>query len=217
MGTDADIASIRWCTRRLVLRSLAEPDRAEFVRLHRISEEHLRPWSPAVPDGLGHDELFDAALERTREGTAAGTSVRFAAFVRDDPSEPEPTRFVGTFNLNNIVRGVFLNADAGWMVGADVLGRGYATEGVTALLDLAFTPGEEGGLGLHRVQANIIPANTRSLRVAVKAGFREEGCARAMLRIAGEWQDHLMFAKLADEHRARIQGAMPASESSSST
>ena len=44
------------------------------------------------------------------------------------------------------------------------------------MLDLAFVP-EPAGLGLHRVQANIVPANGPSLRVAEKAGFRREGLA----------------------------------------
>ena len=81
--------------------------------------------------------------------------------------------------------------------------QGLATEGVIAMLDLAFAP-EPAGLGLHRVQANIIPHNAPSLRVAEKAGFRREGLALAYLNIAGEWRDHLMFAKLADEHTLRF-------------
>ena len=47
---------------------------------------------------------------------------------------------------------------------------------------------------------SIIPTNTPSIRVAEKTGFRREGLARRYLKIAGEWQDHGMYAKLADEH-----------------
>jgi ribosomal-protein-alanine N-acetyltransferase len=84
------------------------------------------------------------------------------------------------------------------MVSAEVVGRGLATEGVRALLDVAFAA--PPGLALHRVQANVIPDNVRSLRVAEKAGFRREGYAPRYLKIAGEWRDHVMFAILADEH-----------------
>ena len=36
--------------------------------------------------------------------------------------------------------------------------------------------------------------------MAEKAGLRLEGRAKDYLEINGVWQDHLMFAKLADEH-----------------
>ena len=51
------------------------------------------------------------------------------------------------------------------------------------------------------MQANIIPRNLPSIRLAERMGFRLEGLALKYLKIAGEWQDHLMFAKLVDEHR----------------
>lgn len=121
------------------------------------------------------------------------------------PSAPPPThgRIAGFFGLNNIVRGVFQNADAGWSVSADCLRMGLATEGVAALLDVAFAPPPRG-LGLHRVQANVIPTNVASLKVAERCGFRREGVSLRMIEIDGRWQDHVNFAKLGDEHELRF-------------
>jgi len=68
------------------------------------------------------------------------------------------------------------------------------------MLDFAFSG---IGAGLHRVQANIIPSNLASLRLAERAGFRREGLAERYLNIAGEWQDHLMYAKTREEHSFR--------------
>jgi ribosomal-protein-alanine N-acetyltransferase len=107
-------------------------------------------------------------------------------------------RLVGLFALNEIVRGVAQSAHAAWQVSAGFAGRGFGTEGVRAILDLAFTPTPDG-LGLHRVQAYIMPANAASLRIAEKVGFRQEGLARSCLRIAGRWEDHVMHALLAEE------------------
>ena len=67
------------------------------------------------------------------------------------------------------------------------------------MLDFAFAP-PPTGIALHRVQANIIPNNAASVHVAQKCGFRLEGTAKRYLKIAGEWQDHAMYAKLAEEH-----------------
>ncbi len=176
----------------MTLRLPVEADRGEFIRAMRDSADHLRPWSPRLAEGGADDAFFDRTLARAWSEWRGGTGVRLIGF-RDDG------RMAGTFSLNTIVRGVFENADAGWSVMTDCLRQGFATEGVMAMLGLAFRP-EPLGLGLHRVQANVIPANDASLRVARKCGFREEGLARAMLRIDGRWQDHVMLAKLADEH-----------------
>jgi ribosomal-protein-alanine N-acetyltransferase len=52
------------------------------------------------------------------------------------------------------------------------------------------------GMGLHRIEANIIPRNVRSRRVVEKLGFTLEGMSRKYLRINGVWEDHLHYALL---------------------
>jgi len=53
--------------------------------------------------------------------------------------------------------------------------------------------------GLHRVQAAVVPRNAASARVLEKAGFHEEGLARRYLLINGAWEDHVLFALLAED------------------
>jgi ribosomal-protein-alanine N-acetyltransferase len=53
-----------------------------------------------------------------------------------------------------------------------------------------------GRLGLHRVEAACLPTNEASRAVLTKAGFQQEGLARAYLRINGAWRDHLLFGLL---------------------
>jgi ribosomal-protein-alanine N-acetyltransferase len=132
-------------------------------------------------------------LDSAQRGWASGTQCRLVGCLPDG-------RLAGFFSLSEIVGGVFQNAYAGWRVSADVAGRGLGTEGVLALLDMAFAS-RPAGLALHRVQANIIPTNAPSLRVAEKCGLRQEGYAMRYLKIAGRWQDHVMFARTAEEHR----------------
>lgn len=179
-------------TPRMTFRPLRPADRAAYVRYHEVSRDHFRPWFPTMDPWQTLDQRFDAELERTAADHAAGSGARRVGMLDDG-------RMAGGFNLSMIFRRDFLNTYAGWHVAADCVGQGLATEGVIAMLDLAFAP-EPIGLGLHRVQANIIPRNAPSLRVAEKAGFRLEGKALRYLRIAGTWEDHLMFGKVADEH-----------------
>ena len=55
--------------------------------------------------------------------------------------------------------------------------------------------------GFHRLEAACLPENTASVRVLEKAGFQREGYAREYLKIAGKWQDHLLFAMLASDYK----------------
>jgi len=182
-------------TPRLLLRPMRESDRGEFLRVHEISRELWAPWVPARYMTEPAERLFEEELAKSCAALASGTGVRLVAEMLVE----RPGAIAGMFNLNNLVRGVFLNADASWQLAADATGRGLGTEAVGAMLDLAFAPSPRG-LGLHRVQANIIPENARSIALATRCGFRREGVARAMLKIAGMWRDHIMFAKLAEEH-----------------
>jgi ribosomal-protein-alanine N-acetyltransferase len=179
-------------TKRLVLRPLGASDRDEFVRMHHASHAFFEPWSPAPGASQTMDDIFQRQLQRSTDGLASGREIRLCAFLHDG-------NLAGMFNLNEIVRGAFQNAYAGWKVSVEHTRQGIGTEAVNAILAMAYSEPPEG-LGLHRVQANILPANTASIRLAEKTGFRREGIAKRYLKIAGRWQDHLMFAKLAEEH-----------------
>lgn len=186
----------------MLLRPLTASDRDEFVRVQEVSRELHAPWTPARTPGETSAELFEHQLLASLLGARDGTRHRLVGVLDDG-------RIAGFFALFDIVRGAFHNAMASWSVNAEVQRQGYATEGVIGLLDLAFSA-PPVGLGLHRVQANVMPTNAASLRVAEKAGFRREGHARGYLRIAGAWEDHLLLAKLAEEHR--VTGTVPSSD-----
>lgn len=189
------IGELTLATARLHLRPLAACDRDDFIHMERVSITHLAPWEPTPRAGVDPGEWFERWLARSEEARTLGLGLSFAATLRSGPGQG---RLVGLFSLNNLVRGVYQNADAGWRVSAEFIGRGLGSEGVTGLLDLAFGP-----LNLHRVQANIQSSNVASLKVAQKCGFRSEGLSRSTLHIAGRWCDHVMHAKLVGEHPAR--------------
>jgi ribosomal-protein-alanine N-acetyltransferase len=68
------------------------------------------------------------------------------------------------------------------------------TEAVRGAFAFAF-----GAAKLHRVQIAIMPRNVASLRVMEKLGVRREGIAPRYLRIAGAWEDHVIFAVTAED------------------
>ncbi|MFQ7002726.1 MAG: GNAT family N-acetyltransferase [Ruthenibacterium lactatiformans] len=117
---------------------------------------------------------------------AQGTGVRFYLALKDVPG-----RVIGSVALNNIVRGAFQSCFLGYKLDGALCGRGYMTQAVEACTRFAFGPA-----ALHRVEANVMPRNTASLRVLEKCGYRPEGLARRYLRINGAWEDHIHMVRL---------------------
>ncbi len=113
--------------------------------------------------------------------------------------DPDPV-IVGVINLNNIVRGSFLNASLGYYAGLPYAGQGYMTSGLKAAVRFAFD-----GLGLHRLEANIQPNNAPSINLVKRCGFVNEGFSPNFLYIAGAWRDHERWA--IHQHRDTLRGA----------
>ena len=179
-------------TPRLILRPGREVDVPVLLRASRRNADHLRPWSPAPPPGQTRPTLTSAAKEIARDRILwkRGTHYAFCLFTANE----EAPKIVGRVALSNIVRRVFQNAYLGYWIDRDLQSQGYMSEAVDAVVDFAFGP-----LGLHRVQAAVMPRNPGSMRVLEKCGFRREGYAVRYLKIADHWEDHVIFAITREE------------------
>jgi ribosomal-protein-alanine N-acetyltransferase len=71
-------------------------------------------------------------------------------------------------------------------------------EGFALALEYAFRQ-----LKLHRVEANVQPANRRSLALVERLGFEREGYSRRYVKIGGRWRDHVRYAVLAEDWAKR--------------
>ncbi|GAA5192334.1 GNAT family protein [Rugosimonospora acidiphila] len=156
------------------------------AELFHANREFLLPFEPTRPDEYFSAQGQEAVIRASLERYAAGITVPHVILVDD--------RIVGRINLNDIVRGPFLNAHLGYWVGRADNGRGVATAAVRHLARVAF---EEQGL--HRIQAGTLRHNVGSQTVLQRNGFVRFGVAEKYLKIAGKWQDHVLFQLLADE------------------
>lgn len=166
------------------LRLIAPSDDEVLAELRLRNRSFLAPWDPVRPENYfttaGQRTDIEAALARHERGEAVPWVV-----VRDDGT------VAGRLTLNGIVRGPFQSCSMGYWLAEDETGKGLATAAVQTALIFAFTE-----LGLHRVQAETLISNVASQRVLMKSGFTQYGLAPHYLKIAGEWQDHLMFQRI---------------------
>jgi [ribosomal protein S5]-alanine N-acetyltransferase len=166
------------------LRLLREDDAPAALAYAIDNREFLAEWEPVRDRSWFTLRAQLADIEAALADEAADRRYAFGVFRGDD--------LVGRITLNQVVRGVFQNAYLGYSIGRRWNGRGFATEAVRLALEHAFTE-----VGLHRVQAAVMPRNAGSIRVLEKNGFREEGYAVGYLCINGVWEDHRIFARTA--------------------
>lgn len=175
------------------IRHIRASDRAEWLRVRRASRALHEPWEPAPAPGFDpySDEAFDLAFSTCDE-------LERQRFVIVAETSKGVEEIVGQVGLSQISRGPFQNAVMGYWGSALQAGKGFVSEGVRRVLSRAFVLAPEG-LGLHRVEANVIPGNEASIRLVRRVGMRLEGFSPRYLQIAGRYQDHLRFAITREE------------------
>jgi len=167
---------------RVLLRRPTPADEADFLAMSRAGKRsHGQWWGLATnPEGC-------------RKFLARIDGVRFEGFLiclRDGGG------IVGVVNVNEIIRGRLQGAFLGYAGNPAYAGTGLMTEGLRLVLSYAFTK-----LKLHRLEANIQPANHRSIAMAKRCGFRKEGFSPRYLKLGGRWRDHERWAMTVEDWR----------------
>ena len=173
-------------TDRLILKLLKPADAELVLDYVTRNRDFLKSWETDRPDdyySLRHQKIL---LRRDYKRFQEGQMLRLWIFRKE-----EPERVIGTVALDNIVRGPFLSCFVGYRLDGDHINQGYTTEALKELVRIAFQE-----LGLHRLEANIMPRNSRSLKVVEKLGFKNEGTSRDYLKINGKWEDHIHMVLL---------------------
>jgi RimJ/RimL family protein N-acetyltransferase len=178
-------------TQRLTMRPLCAADRAEFLRVLRVSRGHLAAFCPLGSDDATTDEqIFARQLALSEGAVRTGRACRLGAFDKDG-------RLIGGFNVNDICRGLEHSGELVFWVSADSVMRGYAEEGTRALMAHAMAD-LPAGLGLHRLIALIAPANDGCRKLARKIGLGLcSSAATVELRINGAIVTHDVYEAFA--------------------
>lgn len=165
---------------RIRLRPCRLEDAPEVYRLYADKEAVRFGYAPRMED------LDDArtVIQSTLDLAKAHTLYHFGV------AEIEGDSIIGHATLFHWDRR-HRRAEVGYSVRRDLWGRGLATEALSVLARFAFER-----LAMRRLEADVDPRNTGSLRVLEKLGFVREGYLRQRWEIGGEIQDGIFFGLL---------------------
>ena len=166
---------------------MSPPDDAPVLaHLLRLNRDFLAPWEPV----RGSDYFTEAgqriAIQDALREHEQGRNLPFVIVDR-------AAGVVGRITLNGIVRGAFQSCSVGYWVSEAVGGRGVATAALRQTISVAF-----GELGLHRIQGETLLDNVASQKVLERNGFVRIGIAPTYLKIAGRWQDCILYQLIND-------------------
>lgn len=190
------LSRLRWKTltipgTNLILKTPHSTDFEQWVSLRQASEAFLRPWEPEWPK----DDLTKLGFQRRLKAYAQQRQSGWGRtyFLHDT----EQGLLIGGISLTRIVHGISHSATLGYWMGVHHANQGHMKKTVPAFLDHAFDD-----LGLNRVEAACVPANSRSIHLLTSCGFHKEGFAREYLEINGMMEDHVLFARLKSDRLA---------------
>jgi [ribosomal protein S5]-alanine N-acetyltransferase len=167
-------------------RPLTLEDARRLLELYQANREFLVPWQPTwKPEFLTLDGQR-WTIAKLMSDQELGQAIPHVIL--------DGERIVGRVTLSNIVRGPFQSCNLGYWVSVADNGRGHASTAVREITQLGFSE-----LALHRVQAGTLMRNLASQRMLEHNGFKRFGLAENYLQIAGQWQDHVLFQKLATD------------------
>ena len=145
----------------------------------------LRPWeatNPHAPNSFDIRGMVRSLLRAVDDHTGL-------PFVIEHEGQ-----IVGQINVANILHGSVSSAVIGYWVVPEVAGKGITPTAVALVSDYLYNV-----VGLHRIEIDIRPENSASLRVVQKLGFRYEGLKQRYIHINGAWRDHFVFALTHEE------------------
>lgn len=173
------------CTTDHLILSILYPNDAEKVLLfYDKNKNFFEPWEPERETNFYTLSYQRLSLAVEHKLIMNSKLLRYWIFHQKDPN-----KIIGTVNFYNIIRGSYSCCQLGYKLDREYIGNGFALESVQAGMELLF---EE--YGLHRIEANIMPSNDRSIKLIEKLGFSYEGLSKSSIQINSRWEDHARYA-----------------------
>ncbi len=168
---------------RVVLRWVSENDIDSLYEIFS-DPQVMRYWSTAPYTDREDAVKLQREIATSNENN---TMIKWGLALRDSD------RLIGTATLFhlNLDNG---RAEVGYAMGRAHWGKGYMNEALQGLLYHAFEV-----MQLRRLEADVDPRNTASIRTLERLGFQKEGYLRERWHVNGEIQDAIFYGLLRRE------------------
>ncbi len=164
--------------------------------VRRTDIEYFLTWfnDPEVTQYLSmYFPMTEMAEEKFIESLGTTYAGKDAMFVIE-AIEHDINKPIGCVSLDNI-HPKDSHAVFGIAIGEkDYWSNGYGTEATSLIIKYGFEQ-----LNLHRINSFAIAFNERSIRLHLRAGFKEEGRQREGIFRNGAYHDHVVFGLLRKE------------------
>ena len=160
-----------------------------WAELRAKSRTFLEPYEPIWPKDDLTRAAFKRRIKRYQNSDKNNVGASFLFLTHEG-------EMIGGATISRMLRGVAQSCAIGYWIGEPYVKQGYMSEALNGLLPFIFIQKK-----FRRLEAACLPHNSASIRVLEKTGFTQEGYAREYLKIAGKWQDHLLFAMLESDFR----------------
>ena len=171
-------------TNRLILSILDESYADTVKQFYEDNLSFFAPYEPAYPEQFFTTDYQAFLLRAYLKQFLKGEGMRYYLFEKTNPS-----RIIGCVAFSHILPGAECSCSISYKLDERKQHFGYATEAIRYLLQLLSME-----LSIHRIEADILPDNESSLRLAKSLGFQYEGIAKSSHRIQGIWKDHARFS-----------------------
>ena len=176
---------LRIKTERLLLRPLVMSDAEALFAYRSLPEVALfQSWQPESIDAV------DAFLKDNESALlhTPDTWYQVAICLPDG-------MLIGDIGIHTLEND---QLELGYTLSPSFQGMGYASEAVGAIVREAFSR-----WNMHRIIASVDPANTASIRLLERLGFRKEAHHIQSYWMRGKWYDDCIYAMLRAEYCLR--------------
>lgn len=185
-------------TERLILKILDTSFYRQQIVYQRNNKEHFLNIYPALTDDFYSEFHQMEVLRKEFQWAMDGFAYRYYIFSKEDSFFK---KIIGDISITNILGGNAKSCKMGYKLDKDEVGKGYMAEAMQKMIRFVFDE-----LDLQRIEINIMPDNEKSIALAEKLGFLNEGTAYSYLKINGSWEDHTRFALIKAKYDGELDG-----------
>lgn len=161
-----------------------------ILEFHIKNKRHLARWEAVKPDDYYTRRYTFALIRHEAKQFMQAKEIAFWLFDRDK----NDGKVIGRISVFGIIPGNYSTAIVGYKIDEDYQGKGYACEAMQAVERFLY---EE--LGIRRLEALILPENTRSAALVKRLGYSFESEAKQIVEVAGIRRDHMRYYKILGE------------------